>query len=158
VRRAAALLAFVLAAACNAAPPPSPAAPPEVELPPPPRLAFWTLDGRAADRKTIQMNQGPRHCGWESATILAIANPLGQPLTSQNSRQYIRDPEAVFADLTAGPFESSVAFPADAVFTGYRYGSMELWFSPKALPDAVFLGREGIWERWPRAVEEFGCM
>jgi hypothetical protein len=159
VSRLGSWIVFVwLTAACaSPATPVVPMAPP-AKLPPPDPLGFWTINGQPADRRTIQLHEGPGHCGWESATFLSVSNPLGQPLSGQNSVEYVRDPKALFADITAGGFEFSVALPADAGFSGYRYGSMELWFSRHVGADAAFLGRLGIWERWPRAAEQIGCM
>jgi hypothetical protein len=34
---------------------------------------------------------------------------------------------------------------------------MELWTSEAVGTDTVFMARDGVWERWPRAREEFAC-
>ena len=58
---------------------------------------------------------------------------------------------------TVGRFEPSVDKPPDAVFSGYNYGSMELWTSAATGAAALFMARDGVWERWPRAREQFAC-
>ncbi|MDO8485750.1 MAG: hypothetical protein Q7S35_12490 [Candidatus Limnocylindrales bacterium] len=102
------------------------------------------------------MAPGQEHCGYDALLLLTTANRLGErALTSDDARQYVRDPINEFA--TIGRFEPSVARPADAVFTGYIYDGMELWVSPEAGDDVVFMARGGIWEQWPRARELFAC-
>jgi hypothetical protein len=84
--------------------------------------------------------------------------PLGEPYeTDLDARQYIRGPGNRFADQTVSSFESSVVPPADAVFTGYRYGSDELWISPTTVDRVIYMVRGGVVEQWPRALEFFAC-
>lgn len=155
-------LVVLATAACGSPSPPSPGSglPPQVELRPPPARAFpgdpWTIQGQRVATNVISLTLGPETCGYGALVLLTTANRLGQPFhTSDDARQYVRDPDNQFA--TIGRFEPSVARPPDAVFTGYRYGSMELWLSNEAGDDVVFMGRDGIWEQWPRAREMFAC-
>lgn len=167
VGRSFAVLVLVVTAACGS-PTPSPsvstsapsASAARVALPPPQARAYpgnpWIFQGQRVPTDVLSLTVGPDVCGYGGLLLLTMANHLGQPaLTSDDARQYVRDPDNQFA--TIGRFEPSVDRPSDAVFSGYRYGSMELWTSGEAGEDVVFMGREGIWERWPRARELFAC-
>jgi hypothetical protein len=147
---------LTLAACAPGADSATPRVPVSTELPPPSIRGMWTLNGQPAPRNTIQLHAGPEHCGWGSMTLLATANVLGQPITPMNAREYVRDPGNLSKDRTVSAFEPSVLPPGDAVFTGYRFGEMELWFIGLR-DDVVFVVRNGIWEQWPRARELFAC-
>jgi hypothetical protein len=150
------------------APPPAsqPAAEvPDVVLPPPPAREWpgepWTRNGERVPTTVMSLRLGPGHCGWDDAVFLTFHRQIGAPVRMlTDALQYIRDPRERFETL--GPFEPSVARPADAVFTGYLYGPIELWLSPSVGADAVFVRRADIgpgdvWERWPRAPDPPGC-
>ena len=163
VGRSVAVLVFILIAACGS-PTPSPSdpapPPPLVLLPPPEAREYpgdpWTLEGQRVPTEVLALTIGPEVCGYEDLLLLTMARILGQPAqTSDDARQYVRDPKNQFA--TIGKFIPSVEKPPDAVFSGYRYGSMELWTSSQAGFDVVFMARDGVWERWPRARELFAC-
>jgi hypothetical protein len=129
-------------------------------LPPPVAREYpgdpWTFQGQRVPSDVIALTLGPEVCGYGDLVLVSMGKILGQPaLTSDNARQYVRDPANQFD--TIGRFEPSVERPRDAVFSGYRYGSMELWTSIDVGADAVFMARDGVWERWPRARELFAC-
>lgn len=116
----------------------------------------WTFHGKPVPTDVLSLTIGPEVCGYEDLVLVTMAKLLGQPArTSDDARQYVRDPANQFD--TIGRFAPSVEKPPDAVFSGYRYGSMELWTSRQAGPDAVFMARNGVWERWPRARDLFAC-
>jgi hypothetical protein len=163
VARALVVLGLVAIAACSS-PTPSPSDPApvasQVVLRPPQAREYpgdpWTFDGRRVPTDVLALTVGPEVCGYEDLLLLTMARTLGQPaLTSDDARQYVRDPANQFG--TIGRFEASVEEPPDVVFSGYRYGSMELWTSRQVGADAVFMERDGVWERWPRAREFFAC-
>lgn len=94
--------------------------------------------------------EGPReHCGWESATFLFIGRDGEVPgIPPEHYDQYIRDPEGIMPAL-ATSFAADVEPPSGTEFTGYSAGGSELWIAP-GYTDAVFIRREGRFERWPR--------
>jgi hypothetical protein len=156
-------------AGCTSDPSPLPsAAPPAVVEPgplldPPSTMPFpgtpWALDGRPVENDVIQLIAGPEHCGWQDVLFLTMGWPLGRPaVTSDLARQYVRDPSSTVANATGGPFQPSVPLPADAFFTGYRYGADELWVSTATVDDIIYYVRDGHVEGWPRAPEIIGCM
>lgn len=160
-------MVIVLAAlaACTPAPlPRGPAAVPDdpVALPPPPAADYpgipWTVGEGDVPGSVIALIVGPAHCGYESVLLLTVGWPLGRAATtSDQARQYVRDPDGTVDHLTLGGFEPSVLLPGDAAFTGYRYGDDQLWTSPGTVHEAVFYVRAGVVERWPRAPELLGC-
>ena len=154
------VLGFAICALLVACATPRPSAtltsPIPTELPPPSLASFWTVNGVAAPRNTIQISPGPEACGLGALTMLSAGHQLGEPMTQHNVRQYVRDPGNQFRPQTQTDFLPSVARPPDAFDTGYRFGrSIELWASPA--DDRIFIVRGGIWEQWPRAQELFGC-
>jgi hypothetical protein len=163
------LTTAVAIAGCTSGPPPSPSAasPAVVEpgppLDPPVTEPFpgipWTLDGARVPAEVIQLHPGPEHCGWKDVLFLTIGWPLGRgAMTSDQAREYVRDPAGTVAETMRGPFQPSVELPADAVFTGYRYGTDELWVSAATVDDRVYYVRNDHVEGWPRSPELHACM
>jgi hypothetical protein len=114
------------------------------------------LDGRRAwthiDTGAILTDIiGPGHCGWESARIMHVGTP------GADWRQYVRDPEGVLRVPLRETYSSDAdGLPDDATDSGYRTADgAELWFTDSDRAAYVVLG--DTIERWPRAVEIFGC-
>jgi hypothetical protein len=96
--------------------------------------------------------EGPGHCEWQSARMLHIEQD------GSLVRQYVRDPENVFAGWPLlETYAEGVELPADATDSGYRSPTgLELWFTASDRA-AYVVTPEGV-ERWPRAEEPIGCM
>jgi hypothetical protein len=69
----------------------------------------------------------------------------------------VRDPENLVPELLRAGFQPSTVLPSDAQFTGYRYGSDELWVSNDTVDEATYVVRGGVVERWPRASDLLAC-
>ena len=152
----------VLLAGCGAPVVTFPPVPIQTELPPPEIKAFpglpWTHGETRVSTRILMLKAGPEHCGWEHVAILTMGIPLGREFTTEEeSRTYVRDHAGRLADRLAGPFVPSVTLLDDAIFTGYRYGSNQLWISPSAADDMVFLVRGTVVERWPRVRMSITC-
>jgi hypothetical protein len=126
----------------------------------------WTApDGREVPsdpgRGTeLAVTEGPDHCGWTSATFLHLGWPVGTVATDPDRvRQYVRDPQGLFADQLVAPFEPDAALPDDAADTGYHRGPIELWISPSDRDEAVYVVNvdTDVVERWTRPIVAFGC-
>jgi hypothetical protein len=122
----------------------------------------WTFAGRTVSASVISLTTGFAACPWASLRFVTFDARLGEETTSAaTALQYVRDPlNAHVGDgraSTVGRFESGAAPPADVLFTGYRYGGMELWRSQSAGDDVIFLLRGTVWEQWPRARTLFAC-
>lgn len=94
---------------------------------------------------------GPSHCGWQSARMMHV---------EENGilvRQYLRDPEGVFAQVPLrDTYAEGVELPPDSSDSGYRSPEgFELWFT-ESDNAAYVVTPEGI-ERWPRPVDLIGC-
>jgi hypothetical protein len=112
----------------------------------------WSRDGREVGEFELTSIAGPAHCGWQSATVLFLSWPLGTIATSSDqSRQYIRDPQGVFQGSLRERLDKHATLPPDARATGYRLGQIELFLAPDGADDAVYLVAPGGTERWPRA-------
>jgi nitrite reductase/ring-hydroxylating ferredoxin subunit len=104
---------------------------------------------------------GADHCGWESASFLTLAWPVGtevQP-SGEGARFYVRDPEGVLAASFDVPSPDLAAeLPPDAEPTGYRRGDWSLWTGPGDPGDAVYLvSDDGSVEQWPRVDRAIAC-
>ena len=117
----------------------------------------WTKDGRPVDGRELNSIAGPDHCGWQSAVMMHLGWPLGTvSQTSDEIRQFIRDPDRVIAYGVGGELSMQVALPADARATGYRMGEVELWLAASE-PQAAFVRVGDDVERWPRADPVVAC-
>jgi hypothetical protein len=116
----------------------------------------WTKDGHPVDGLELDSIAGPDHCGWQSAVMLHLGWPLGTVArTSDDMRQYIRDPKGVIPGLR-DELAVAIDLPPDAVDTGYRLGELELWLRPSE-PAAAYLRAGDDVERWPRADPAIAC-
>jgi hypothetical protein len=114
----------------------------------------WTYNGQAIDT-THGMNTiaGPAHCDWQSATVMHLPWPLGtNPTDASGVRQFIRDPKRVMPQRNLhGALDLHATLPADAVGTGYRYQSLEIYLSASDQDDAVYVVGPAAVERWQRS-------
>ena len=108
--------------------------------------------------EVINVIVAPEHCGWESAAMMHVGRPLGDPAKdSLETDQYIRDPENVMPqDQLASKLQLDARLPDDAEYTGYRTEFMELWLDPDDDRAAYLVFADHI-ERWPRANEAIAC-
>ena len=109
----------------------------------------------------LHVINGAEHCGWQSASYLTLAWPVGSDAQTGNDERhvYVRDPEGVFTgEFDLPPPDLDASLPTDAAPTGYHRGPWELWSSPTDLVDAVYLvSDDGAIERWPRARQVAYC-
>ena len=102
----------------------------------------------------INVIVGPEHCEWQSATMMHVGKPLGDPGGPGSFDLYIRDPERV---MPQQPLMSKLVLdarlPEDASYSGYRTDFMELWLDPDN-EGAAFLVFANHVERWPKADQD----
>jgi hypothetical protein len=118
----------------------------------------WTTDDGCLVRIDLLAERpGPSHCEWEDAQVLITGVPLGSPYGQKDTTQhFIRDPQGVFGnEALAEGFDPDTTLPADAVYSGFRSDTRELWTAPSD-PDAAYIVNGGTVERWP-AGEQPGC-
>ena len=114
----------------------------------------WTYRGQGIDTMHgMNTIAGPAHCDWQAAIFMHLPWPLGtDPTHASSVRQYIRDPERVMPQRNLhGALDLHATLPADAVATGYRYQTIELYVSPSDQDDAVYVVGPGAVERWQRS-------
>lgn len=100
--------------------------------------------------QTVTADPGSRHCGEEYVFFLNLGD-----------EQYVYDPgSTIERQLVTSEPEKSANLPADAVDTGLRRSSKELWLAVDS--DAVYIvpgdavaGDPA--QKWPRAVTPIGC-
>ena len=109
-------------------------------------VTIWTdAAGNRVSTETIRSENGPAHCGWESAVFLNVGGEL-----------YLRDPRNVMAQWTKTHFDTDTTVSRRAVDTGYRSGKWSLWLDPSG--DAYLVSKDRT-ERWPRSTDPFvGCL
>lgn len=114
----------------------------------------WTgPGGEAVVPSIVSANDGSSHCGLDLATFLRVGWPLGTVARSAgDTRTYVRDPEGVvkFRPEIASGFRADVRLPSDAVATGYRSDTLELWLSPAESDRWMYVKSPTSTERWPR--------
>ncbi len=113
----------------------------------------WCYKGHPVGWQVVTSSAGPTHCGWETATLLTIGWPPGTySATATHARQYVRDPLAVTHTTSLrSSLELQVPLPVDATATGLRFRGVEIYVSPSAGDNAVYVAGGGIAERWPRS-------
>jgi hypothetical protein len=120
---------------------------------------LWTREGRPVEPGEIGTSGGPEHCGWQAATFLHIAWPVGTRLTPLTERrQYVRDPQGVLPAPLRDRLDLRANLPGDARPTGYSYGSIEIYLSPSDQDNAIYVVGSSSVERWPRSEPKPLCM
>jgi hypothetical protein len=102
---------------------------------------------------------GPSHCEWETAHMMAIAMPIGEPTPFEPERvyQYNRDPAGAISPEQQSRLDLDATLPDGAEFSGLSAGDVELWVDPAHVEDHIFLTNGETVERWPRADPPFIC-
>ena len=77
------------------------------------------------------------HCEWGSATFLQMS-----------TQTYVRDPRDVVTEKS-GPYLAATELPPDATYTRIHRSDTEIWRSPAADPEAIFVVFPDHAERWP---------
>jgi Rieske Fe-S protein len=109
----------------------------------------------------LHVINGADHCGWQSASFLTLAWPVGSEVrrVGEGARFYVRDPEGVLAESFGVPAPNlSASLPSDAEPTGHHRGDWELWTSPSDVDERVYLvSAGGPVEAWPRVGRAIAC-
>ncbi|MDT0277592.1 hypothetical protein [Blastococcus goldschmidtiae] len=109
--------------------------------------AGWERDEEAPP-SLIRIYEGETHCDKDSALILDIHWPLDGDSTERAGHVFVRDPEGVLAEETAGPFVPDAELPEDAIPTGWEHGTgLELWLADD-LSTAYAVDGDTV-EAWP---------
>jgi hypothetical protein len=119
----------------------------------------WTKAGRSIASEELEASAGPTHCSWDSATFLNVGWPLGTlAVDAGQGRQFIRDPRRTILGATlVGTWQHNPVLPPDATDTGYRYGSIKLYFAYTDHDYYAYLVAPADSERWPRSDPETLC-
>ena len=108
-------------------------------------IQVWTdSTGQPVPVTTIQSTQGPKHCDWQSMTLLSLEKAT-----------YVRDPLPDFADYFASPYQAHAQLPHDAVNTGYQHDNNKLWLSEDK--QVAYIGTAEDVEAWPREARPLLC-
>ncbi len=125
-----------------------------------PGSRWYGPDGKEISQEANVINAitGPEHCDWQSAVMMHVGWPLGHDAADiSESRQYLRDPEGVFArGGLMSTFDANVELPPSATYTGYRTDFMELWLAERDDAAAYLVFADHV-ERWPRAEQPIAC-
>lgn len=111
-------------------------------------LEVWsTADGTRVPTSQVRSAAGPEHCDWQSVKFLRVGE-------GPRERLFLRDPDAVLADVADGSWSARAALPARARDTGWQREGRELWLTP----EAAYVGtRADGFERWPAADSGVAC-
>jgi len=97
-------------------------------------------------------------CGDGHAAVLTVGRPLGMPFDGLLRYEYVRDPAGEFnaQGWVTSLYMGDAPVPDDAAYTGWTNGNIEIWINPSELEKAIFIKRGDTFERWPRAVKQWG--
>ena len=91
------------------------------------------------------------HCGWHDITVLSVK------IIDHTSGVYARDVDGQMG--TSPPFDAHATLPPDAIFTGWRKGSQELWavanVERRGAPVSIYIVSPDDVERWSLGM---GCV
>lgn len=112
----------------------------------------WFRDGRQVLQSELAVAAGPEHCSWQEATFLG-GSALPAPRDSRGAL-WARDPTGVLDHFprAQAEFQSPAALPAEARFTGYSQGPVQIWAAPGDDEYVYFVhgeNRSDV-ERWVR--------
>lgn len=126
-----------------------------------PGRRWCDADGKGRRIEDAQLALVTRYpCNRARAAVLTIGLSLGMPIDPLARNEFVRDPAGDFLAqgwITA-PFEPAAKLPADAAYTGWTNGNIELWISPSDLANAIYVRVGDAMERWPRAADEWGVI
>lgn len=92
-------------------------------------------------------------CGETRASVLTVGWPIGSAIDDWDANEYVHDPDGGFDARwpLALAYDADATLPADAHTTGLTDGELEIWVSPTAGDEAVWVRHGERFERWPRA-------
>ena len=107
-----------------------------------------TWDGCLVRSDVIFTRHLSAACGWGTVQTITVADTIGDHIGPvQRTHVYVRDAERVLSRDIPPPLHYDHV-PERAVDTGFRFGTDELWYSPRS-PDAIYLVTPTDVERWP---------
>src|SRR4051794_20814633 len=117
------------------------------------------MDRAANFPLTMHVLQGAEDCGWQSATFMNLAWPLGSVTHDANGiREYVSDPNGLFSrEELSRRYGLRFSLPDDATYTGYHRGEWQLWVSSTHIDEAVYVVGPGAIQAWPRAKHLILC-
>ena len=119
-------------------------------------LGLWERGDQIPLPSDFRLYEGETHCDMDSALVLDIRWPLDGGSPEDAGRSFVRDPEGVFAEDTAGSFDPDAELPDDAIPTGYEKGTgVELWLADD-LTTAYAVDSDTV-EAWPALPGDWIC-
>jgi hypothetical protein len=114
-----------------------------------PMQRTWTIRNGCRLRVDVLTDRtGPAHCGWDRTRVIVTGDPVGHRYTNAaDDLEYLRDPDGVHGALGAG-FVASTVVPANAVDTGFRSATTELWVDPDD-KSRIWVRTGDVVEQWP---------
>ena len=118
---------------------------------------IWsTWDGCVARVNVIKSQMLSAACGWDSARTITVAATIGEQIVRRSDeRTYLRDPLHVVPG-NVFPLAFSPNVPADAVDTGLRFGSDQLWVVGPRDDSLYIVTADGV-ELWPAVESPPSC-
>lgn len=111
-------------------------------------LTTWERDDQGFPPADFGVSAGESHCESDSVLFLGLRWPLDGGSTGGAGLVFVRDPDGVFAEDTAAPFDADAELPDDAIRTGYEnHHGVEMWLADD-LSTAYAVDGDTV-EAWP---------
>lgn len=114
----------------------------------------WTNPSDSDVVRSVRSNRGPVHCGWQEMRFLYLDVTALPPEDPQHRRTYVANPTPAYGQTGWDP---DTDLPADAIDTGWRRGSTQLWLAAADGTEAAFLVDGPTVERLPLDETGQGC-
>lgn len=114
----------------------------------------WTNTHGTDLVRSVHATRGPVHCGWQDMRFLYVDVSAFPPDDPRHHRPYVANPAPEYGQEG---WDADVDLPADAVDTGGRRGSTQLWLAADDGSEAAFLVDGATVERLPLDDTGQGC-
>ena len=104
--------------------------------------------------RSVRSTRGPVHCGWQDMRFIYVDVAAFPPEDPQRLRTYVANPTASYGQ---DGWDPDTDLPADAVDTGWRRGTTQLWLAAADGTEAAFLVDGPTVERLPLDETGQGC-
>ncbi len=116
--------------------------------------AVWANPSDSDVVRSVRSTRGPVHCGWQDMRFLHLDVTAFSPDDPRSRRTFVANPTPSYGQDGWAP---DTDLPADAIDTGWRRGTTQLWLAAADGSEAAFLVDGPTVERLPLDDTGQGC-